>query len=122
MKQQPVEEQIGSAPEVADITGIMVVLDRERFLISAGHEFQQLVDAVRDTNKAGEITIKLTVTPSGWKRGTGLPNQVDVEPKISTKIPKPNMGKSIFFLDDNNKLTRNDPDQEEMFDNNNGKR
>ena len=113
-KQKQQEEQIGSAPPFTDVVGIMVVLDRERFLISAGHEFQTLVDAVRETNKAGKITIELTVTPSGWKRGTGLPNQVDVEPKISTKIPRHDMGKSIFFLDDNNKLTRNDPDQEEL--------
>ena len=107
-------KEVNAAPDIADVVGILVVLDKERFLIGAGKEFQQLVDAVKDTNKAGEITIKLKVTPTGWKRGTGLPDQVDVEPIITAKIPRHDLGKSMFFLTDDNKLTRENPDQEKL--------
>jgi hypothetical protein len=99
----------------ADIIGTLVVLNRGNFVIECGREFQELADAIINTNKKGELTIKLTVTPSGWKEGTGRPNQVDVAPEISIKKPRHDQGKSIFFITEDNMLTRDDPDQDELF-------
>ena len=100
---------------VADIIGTLVVLNRGNFVIDCGREFQELTDAIIDTNKEGELTIKLKVKPSGWKKGTGRANQVDVSPEISIKKPRHDQSKSIFFITEDNKLTRNDPEQEELF-------
>lgn len=102
------------ASRVADIVSTLVVLNRGNFVIDAGREFQEVVDGIIATNKPGELNIKLKIVPSGWKKGTGRTNQVDVQPEITTKIPKHDQGKSIFFVTEENKLTRDDPDQEEM--------
>lgn len=112
MKQEVEQRQ---DEKVADIIGTLVVLNRGNFVIDCGREFQELTDSIIDTNKAGELTIKLKVTPSGWKKGTGRANQVDVAPEISIKKPRHDQSKSIFFVTEDNKLTREDPDQDELF-------
>jgi hypothetical protein len=109
------QEVVQSDTKVADLIGTLVVLNRGNFVIDAGREFQELTDAIAATNKPGELTIKLKVTPSGWKKGTGTVNQVDIEPQIKVAAPQPDMAKSIFFLTPDNKLTRDDPEQETMF-------
>lgn len=101
--------------KVADILGMLVVLDRGNFVINAGREFQELTEAVKAANKKGVINIKLEVTPSGWKESTGACNQVEVRPNIVLTKPKREHGKSIFFVTDDNTLTRDDPDQTEIF-------
>lgn len=118
---QQVEEQ---EERVADIIGTLVVLNRGNFVIDCGREFQELTDAIIETNKEGTLTIALKVRPSGWKKGTGRANQVDVSPEIAIKKPRHDQAKSIFFVTEDNKLTRDDPDQEKMFkeESSNGRR
>jgi len=101
--------------KVADIISTIVVLDRGRFVVECGRELQELTDAIVETNKAGEIIIKLKVSPSGWKKGTGKPNQFDFQPEVAIKKPHHDAGKTIFYVTDDNKLTREDPEQTEMF-------
>lgn len=100
--------------QVADIVSTLVVLNRGNFIIDAGRELKELTDAIKQTNAKGKITITLDLTPSGWKED-GRCNQVDIKPKIGLTKPKPEQGKSIFFLTEDNKLVRDDPDQEKMF-------
>lgn len=101
---------------IADIVSTLVVLDRGRFVIEVGREFQELIDSIIETNKPGTISIKLKVAPSGWKKGTGRPNQFDFQPEVSIAKPRNEAGKTIFFVTDDNKLTRDDPDQIDMFE------
>ncbi len=103
-----------TASTQADIVQTLCVLNKGRFIIEAGSQLQELTDAIVDTNKAGELTIKLKVSPSGWKHGR--PNQFDFQPDVSIKKPRTDVGKTIFFVTQDNKLTREDPDQAEMFD------
>ena len=100
----------------ADIIQTMCVLDRGRFIIECGRELQELTGAIVDTNKAGELTIKLKVTPSGWNKATGKPNQFDFQPEVVIKKPRTDAGKTIFFVTEDNTLTRDDPDQMDMFE------
>lgn len=97
---------------VADIIGTLVVLSRGNFVIDAGRELHELTEAIKDTGKKGVLTIKLEVTPSGLRKG--VVNQVEIRPDISISKPKPDQGKSIFFITEDHKLTREDPDQMEM--------
>lgn len=103
--------------EVQDILGTLVVLNRGNFVVDAGREFQTLTDAIKALSgkKGGSLTIKLDVIPSGWSESDGRCNQVEIKAKISSTLPKKEQGKSIFFLTDTGKLTRDDPGQEEMF-------
>jgi NAD(P)H-hydrate repair Nnr-like enzyme with NAD(P)H-hydrate epimerase domain len=100
----------------ADVIGTLTLLSRGHFIIDCGHELQELTDAIKETNKEGKLTITLKITPSGWKKGTGRANQVDIAPSVTISKPQHDQPKSIFFLtEDENKLVRDDPDQELLF-------
>lgn len=70
-------------------------------------ELAEIVAAVQATGKAGDLTLKLSIKPTG-------DNQVEIEAKITGKAPKPDVGKAIFFVDKNHGLSRRDPNQTEM--------
>lgn len=67
----------------------------------------QVVDAVMETNKAGEITIKLSYKPEGA-------GQLTIAADIKHKTPKLPRGKSLFFVTPDRNLTRQDPRQAEL--------
>jgi hypothetical protein len=98
--------------EVADIISTIVVLNRGNFVIECGRELQELADAIVDTGKKGALVIKLEVAPCGLK--DGRVNQFEIRPDVSINKPKHDQGKSIFFLTQDNKLMRDNPDQMQM--------
>lgn len=68
-------------------------------------EFQeQIVAAVRDTGKAGELTLKLKFKRSGQ-------NGMIVDPTITPKIPRQPIQAVEMYADDNNQLHEENPDQ-----------
>ena len=98
----------------ADILGLLSEFNKGRFLIDAGKMTQEVIDACADTNLKGKITIVLEVKPVGRDRDTQRVNQVEVLPSVTITKPKhPNKAK-FFFLKEDNTLTVNDPEQEEM--------
>jgi hypothetical protein len=102
--------------EAADILGTLAVLNRGNLIIDAGRDMQEVVNGIVATNKPGKITITLEIKPSGWDRDTGRATQVDITPEIATRIPKPDQGKSIFFLTEENRLTRDELDRQPLFE------
>ena len=102
-----------SDENVADIISTLVVLNRGNFVIEAGRELAELTEAITQTNAKGKLVITLEISPSGWK-DDGRCNQVDLKPKITIDKPKKEQGKSIFFVTDDNKLTREDPAQTDL--------
>ncbi len=67
---------------------------------------QEVVEAVKEHRKAGEITIKLKITPNA--------DTVFVSDTITAKKPEPERSKTIFFTDDHGNLLRRDPNQHEL--------
>ncbi len=67
----------------------------------------EVVAGVRDTNKSGEIVLRLRVRPP--KKGTVSYLTVDCE--VSKKIPEHDRDDTIFFATPDNGLTRQDPSQ-----------
>lgn len=65
---------------------------------------QKIVDAVRETGKQGEITLKLKFKRSG-------PNGMSVEPSITSKIPVHSIKQVEMFADEDGFLHENNPDQ-----------
>lgn len=110
------EEKVGKTERTADIVGTLVVLNRGNFIVECGREFNDLTDAIVATNKPGKLVITLTVTPSGWSKRTARPNQVDIAPQFEIKRPQHDQAKSIFYVTEDNRLTRDDPDQEALFE------
>lgn len=66
----------------------------------------ELVNACRDTNKVGEITLKIKVRPD--KSGNG---QYFLEDAITCKKPEPERAQTIYFGTPEGNLEREDPSQ-----------
>lgn len=71
----------------------------------------ELLAAVKETGKAGEITLKLKVKPAS--RGADV-DKVTISDLITTKLPKPERGDDFFWLTDDNNLSRNHPRQQSL--------
>jgi hypothetical protein len=98
----------------ADFLTVMAELTRGRFIIECQRQLEDCTEAVVRTGKKGKITITLDVEISGRNK-EGRVNQLDIVPAVTLKEPLPNQGASIFFVTEENKLTREDPDQLAMF-------
>lgn len=65
---------------------------------------REVLEAVSNTRKAGEITIKLSYKPEGE-------GQVTIKADIKHKAPTLARGTTLFFITPERNLTRNDPRQ-----------
>lgn len=64
----------------------------------------ELVEAVQDHEKKGELVLKLIIEPAGSGRRT-----VTVAGKVAAKPPEPAPEMSIFYVGDAGTLHRDDP-------------
>lgn len=70
----------------------------------------EVVKAVDATEKAGALTIKITVKPGkggGWEKGLAI--------AIGTTIPRKDSPDGVFFSNADGDLVRDDPDQRPLF-------
>ncbi len=74
-------------------------------------QFGELLEAIQDTDKAGAITLKLTVTPSKGDDGT-----FEIVPKVSLTIPQSDLPKALFYSDGLGGLVREPPRGGALFD------
>jgi hypothetical protein len=72
---------------------------------------KELLAAVRDTGKAGTITLELKVKPTA--RGNEV-SKVVITDKVTIKAPKPERGDDYFFVTDDDNLSRNHPRQHSL--------
>lgn len=68
---------------------------------------QDLVVAVTETRKVGEISVTLKISPNGE-------TAVSITGAIKAKVPEPNKGITIFYADGGGNLLRRDPRQPEL--------
>lgn len=68
---------------------------------------QNVVSAVQETGKDGSLQLTLTIKPNGA-------HGVIVKDAIKAKTPEMDRGDSVFFIDSDGGLHRNDPRQIEM--------
>lgn len=67
----------------------------------------EVVTAVLETRKAGELGIKLSIKPNG-------DGSVRVIADVKQKVPEPPRGETLFFATSSGSLVRNDPRQTEL--------
>lgn len=72
-----------------------------------GVQLGELVQAVVEHRKAGEMTLKIKVQPNGE-------SSVKLVDELKMKVPEPNRGVSIFFVTAGGSLIRNDPRQPDL--------
>lgn len=75
-----------------------------------GDEYREVIAAVRETGKKGKLTVELDVHPGG-----GQDNEV-LHIKDNVKVTKPEHDKksSVYFSTQQNELTRQNPEQQEL--------
>jgi hypothetical protein len=66
--------------------------------------------AVREVGKAGEVSLTISVTPAS----KGNTDVVMVRTKVKAKLPEATRRQTVFYLDDENELVRNDPKQQSL--------
>lgn len=72
-------------------------------------ELARLVSAVETEKRGGELIIKIAVKPA--ERGA---EALVVSDEVVCKPPKPRRGVSVFYVNSEKRLVRNDPRQQSM--------
>lgn len=67
----------------------------------------EVVTAVLETGKVGELSLKLSIKPNGE-------GSVRVLSDVKQKVPTPVVGETLFFATSSGSLIRNDPRQSEL--------
>lgn len=104
----------GTKPDVvnADFLAFVQEINKGTSAAELSEALQEIVRAVRETGRPGELIFRLKVKPVDSTDG----NQVTVEDDITTKLPRHRRKASLFFATRQNTLTRNNPDQMDMFE------
>lgn len=82
---------------------------RGELLRHADEELARIVAAMKDTGGDGKLTIEL---PLKFNKAM----QIEINPKLTPKIPQRPIGTGIYFADDDGRLTRRDPNQYDIED------
>jgi hypothetical protein len=72
---------------------------------------QKLVTAVEETGKPGTLTLRIDIKPQANTDGV-----VTVTDRVTVKAPQLERPNSIFFITKNAGLSRSDPNQRSIFD------
>lgn len=72
-------------------------------------KLSQLVAAVQDTDKGGELTLKITVKPASAGEGT-----VTVADKVTLKLPELERHATLYYTTPDHNLQRQDPNQRDL--------
>ena len=87
-----------------DFQDFLTTIDDGRLHEQLTATLPRLVKQVRETNKVGELTIKLKFKPEGG--GTML-----VTPSVSVKVPAPAVNGSVLWTDEDGNTFDRDPKQ-----------
>ncbi len=82
---------------------------RGELLAQADRQLAKIIEVMADTGGDGSLTI--TIPLKFNKAG-----QIEVTPKVTSKVPQKAMGTGIYFADDEGRLSRRDPNQMDIED------
>lgn len=85
----------------------IIALKNGAVLQDFGERLNVLVGAVRETARPGSLVLTVKVAPAT----PGNAEVVTVEAEVREKLPRPSLGKTVFFTTAENTLTRQNPSQ-----------
>lgn len=91
---------------------VLAELRRGRLSQDLTDELADLIRACQQTGKSGELVLKLKITPQ--KANDYDTPQIEVTDTVGTRKPKVSVQPSRFFLTDDGRPVRNDPNQDEF--------
>jgi len=97
---------------MADLMNTLMEAREGKLAVKLSRDFTKLVAGVVETNKKGEMLIKIMLAPNKTDDGSV---QMVVTAETKLKVPEFGIGPSVFFVDENNELMRTDPRQAELF-------
>lgn len=98
----------------ADFVHLLLEMRNGGVASDCNRKFNEVLAAVLETGAKGEVTLKLKVKPSRFALG-GAVIEVETEHECTAKRPELKVGRSLFFVTKDGRLTRDDPSQEDMF-------
>ena len=96
-------EQYGNA-----VVALLSGLRRGSFLEDAAEELEEVLAAVRESGKKGELTIRIAFKP--LTSGGAL----EITDTIAAKRPAPDVGTTLMYFTSEGGLSRRDPRQPEL--------
>lgn len=90
-------------------------LKNGRVINQANETMQRLVSAVQRHGGKGKLGLELQLSPR-IDSDSGKVVEIDITYAIKVAEPQPNHGTTMFYVDREGKLTRQDPRQAEMFE------
>lgn len=99
---------------MTDLLQILLDMRSGQVAADCNQKFNDVLQGVLETGGKGELTIKLFIRPSKMGMG-GAVIEVETEHECKVKRPELAIGRSIFFVDSEGNLTREDPTQTAMF-------
>lgn len=99
---------------MTDIISLLTDMRSGKVLVDINDKFNTVLGAVLATGGKGDLTIKLFIKPSKMGMG-GAVIEVETEHEAKCRTPELAVGRSFFFVNDKGDLTREDPEQEAMF-------
>lgn len=92
------------------ITDVLREVRQGRAVVQGSRLLAEVVQAVDETGKPGEVTITIKVKP---EKGGGSQKTLSVV--VKAKKPEADIPEAVFFSDPEGDLHRDDPTQHEMF-------
>lgn len=100
-------EQQGEAREFASF---LLDINKGQSHVELSEKLRDLITKVQETGKPGSLTYKVEVKPEAGTEGI-----VIVTDQIAVKLPAGERRKSLFFVDGDNNLVRDNPQQHSLF-------
>ena len=98
----------GTQGEPRPFTGVLQETRKGALHTELSEALAEVVAAVDQNRKAGEVALKITVKPGD---GDGVVYFVDT---VTKKVPAPAKPATLFFTDEHGRVTRRPPNQIEM--------
>lgn len=98
-----------------DFIAMLLEMRSGKVAADVSAKLNELVDSIRDVGRGGKITLTLDIKPKRVDLHEGV-KDVEVNYKIVLVKPERHRGASVFFIDPKGALTRTDPSQQEMFE------
>lgn len=94
----------GSSPQIKPFVDWLGTHKKGEVDTELTHHLRELIEAVQETGKPGTLTLTLKVSRKGER-------QVNVIEDVKTKVPVHDRSESIYFVDQQLNLQREDPRQ-----------
>ncbi len=102
---------------MVDFVSTLIEMRNGKVAEDISREFQEVYAAVLETGGKGKLTLTFDIRPSKADIVRGEVKEVELEHSVSIKKPKRRIGASVFYVKPDGGLSRTDPEQLAMFEN-----